>query len=91
MADTLPNILVPEKQWTDIYSESGIVVGTKIQIQNIGSTDLYLYSGASAPGSVPGGGYIILRPFMTASNDTGDAGAWISSLDAGKINVKEFV
>jgi len=91
MADTKPNINIPTNTWVNIYTEASIVVGTKLQIQNIGSSDLYLYSGASAPGSVPGTAFTILRPYQTATNDSGDTGAFVAAKGTGKINVKEFV
>jgi len=91
MSDTLPNVDIPAKTWVNIYTATSIAVGTKISIQNIGSSYLYLFSGASAPGSFPGSAYTLLRPFEVATNDSGDAGAFVSSKVTGKINVKEFV
>ena len=77
MADTLPNLKIVEGVWTDIYTASGIAVGTQITVQNLGSNTLYLNAKATEPNVDDG--FKAVPPFREAVNDSGDSGAWILS------------
>ena len=35
--------------WTDVYAETGLAVGTQLQIQNKHRTDVLIWEGAAAP------------------------------------------
>lgn len=79
---TLPNVKVPIGEWIDLYSETGLAVGTKIIVQNIGSSPCYLVDSAAEP-NILGTGYNIIQPsdkpnnFLT--NSDAPEGAWAYS------------
>ena len=50
MVDTIENVKLPFNEWVDLYAATNIDVGTSIAAQNIGVSDVYLFSGASPPG-----------------------------------------
>lgn len=86
MADTLENIPLDISTWVDLYAESGIAVGTKLLVQNIGSNPVKIYVGATAP--IVDDSYKVLPMWREATNETGDSGAWAKSLSTtGLINV----
>lgn len=86
MANTITNIKIPEKIWVNIYELSGINVGTKIIIQNVGSQDVWLNSGESAP--VDQTAYVLCRSYEESINETSDLGAWAYSHTGTFINVR---
>jgi len=89
MADTLPSIELVSNQWTDIYVVTGIAKGTKIAVQNIGSSDVYLASVLLEP-NIESDSFQVIQPNdFPMSNCFGDRGAWALSPNAGaKINVR---
>lgn len=90
MSDTLPNVVLPANTPVDLYAASGIAVGTQISVQNITTSDVRVYSGATSP-DVGSSGSTLLRPGITAKNESGDAGAWAWSTSGAAVNVKEVV
>lgn len=88
MADTLINIETTPDEWTDIYAATGIAVGTLIEVQNIGTSDVYLCTRATQPPR-DFDGYNIIERGQFLRNEVGDSGAWALSVSAkGKINVR---
>lgn len=88
MTDTLNNVPLPVSTWVDLYAASGITVGNKILVQNIGYTNIQLYVGATSPSA--DAGFKILPVYQEATNITGDSGAWARPLAAeGLVNVAE--
>lgn len=92
MADTLENIVLPANTWVNIYLHptivaAGITVGEQISSQNIGSTSIRLFAGATAP--TTSDGYRTSEQNEIWVNDSGDAGAWFySSVFDGLVNVR---
>tara|TARA_R110002051_G_scaffold324424_2_gene421620 strand:+ start:20767 stop:21039 length:273 start_codon:yes stop_codon:yes gene_type:complete len=87
MPDNLPNIKLPNDVFVNLYTEAGITVGAQIEVQNIGSADVSLYSKATTP--VLDDGKQIIKRGEYMENDTGDSGAWaISQHQDGLLNVK---
>jgi hypothetical protein len=86
MADTLPNITIPEQTWVDLYAASGIAIGTQILVQNIGACDIYLTSQASQP--TDDTAHQIIKRSQFAINDAGDTGAWAYCREGGLVNVR---
>ncbi len=86
MASMIPDILVNNDAWVDVYSATGITVGVALQIQNKGSGIALVYTGASAPPSLEGYGYAV-QTFDVANVDSGEAGCFI--LARGAINVQQ--
>ncbi len=88
MADTLNNVLLPKNVWVDLYAASGIVVGTRIIVENLGATPVKLTTKATEPTDADGFQYAQQRSQKV--NDTGDSGAWAISVGIdGLVNVKE--
>lgn len=90
MADTIPNVVVQPDTITNIYTATGIAVGTKINVAMLGQGSASLYSGATPPAKVDNStGYRDLLSNENLDNDAGDSGAFIYSLLGCTINVQE--
>tara|TARA_R100000544_G_scaffold17462_1_gene8342 strand:- start:1291 stop:1557 length:267 start_codon:yes stop_codon:yes gene_type:complete len=87
MAQSLPEVDLPVGEWVDLYAETGIAVGTKIIIQNTGSSDVFLSESSSVPSSQVGFNILIPRDFFT--NDDGNIGAWAISELGTNLQVEE--
>jgi hypothetical protein len=88
MPDNLDDIPLPAGVEVDLYALTGITIGTQIEAQNVGTTDVNLYSQAATPVINDDGKQIIKRG-QYMENDTGDLGAWaISPHSDGLLNVK---
>lgn len=88
MADTLPNIPIPAGTFVDLYAESGITVGTKISIENVGAAEIRYFTRATAPSDPSSTGYQLLIPYATKQNQTSDSGAFAWSIRPGLVNVR---
>lgn len=89
MADTLPNITLDRDTWTNLYTASGLSVGTHLVIQNVGQTRILLHTGATAPSDTDGFNVLPVNadPFI---NQVSSSGEWAQSVDAdGTVNVGE--
>ena len=85
MANSLPNVTLPEGVWVNLYAATGIAVGTKIIVQNLTPSYVRLCSKATAPTSADGFNAI---PFArNAVNQASDAGAWAMSTSGGNLSV----
>lgn len=90
MSDTRPDVKLPAKTPVDLYAATGIAVGTQIYVQNNSTSDIRLYSGATAP-TMGEAGSVLLRPGVPASNFATDLGAWAWSSNATSIQVSDVV
>lgn len=89
VADTLDNIDVPPNDWIDLYTLSGIDVGIKIAVENVGNSDIYLAEQATKPPTDHDAFNIAKRKGLPMTNDPGSSGAWAFSPNAvGKVNVR---
>jgi len=86
MTDTVTNIILPAGVWVDLYDESGITVGTRIQVQNITTDDVILCTKATVPTGSEG--HQLLRPGVFLTNEIGDSGAWAYSITPSGVNVR---
>ena len=89
MADTLPNIPIPKGTFVNLYTASGIAVGTQIIVENIGQSDVRLFTRSSAPADPSSTGYNIVEPYSEKANESGDSGAFAWSIRDGLVNVRE--
>ena len=88
MAATLGSITLNSNQWTNVYQMTGIAVGTKIAIQNVGSSDVYLTSSLNQPELDSDSFQVIQANNFPLSNSCSDIGAWAMSPNQNaKINV----
>ena len=74
MSDTIDDVIITNT-WNNIYSLSGISVGTSIQVQNKGSSYVLLAISATQPASGSLKGYV-LEPFKACLVDAGETGLW---------------
>lgn len=90
MSDTLANTTLPGNTWVDLYADTGISVGTKISVQNIGSNTIKLATKLTAP--ISSDGFAELTPGNDQYvNETGDSGAWaFSPVTIGLLQVRIF-
>ncbi len=89
MADSLKNIPLNRNTWTNLYSESGISVGTQLVVQNVGQNRILLHTGATAPNETDGFNVLPVDsiPYI---NQASSSGEWARSVDASSlINVGE--
>lgn len=89
MADTLPNVDLPQGTWVNLYTATGLTVGTQIQVQNIGGVDVRLVTQAAQPTDETG--FNVIRPTsLTFVSQTAPTGAWARADRAdGALNVGE--
>lgn len=96
MADTLPDFEADFADWTDVYTTTGIAVGTSVVITNKSSNEILIQEKATKPVATNDDG----KPLATISTGTYQgtvtgtpAGIWIkSSSDKLKalVNVQEL-
>jgi len=91
MSLTLPNIPIPTGEWIDLYFESKISIGTKVFIDNVGSSDIYYSSSQNQP-PLDFRSYNTLKPRSgKITNKDGDEGLWALALvDGTEVNVSKF-
>lgn len=88
MAATRESLKLVSGEWTNLYQQTGIDVGTKIGVQNIGSSDVYLSSSLVKPEKDSDSFQVIQPNDFPMANDFGDTGAWAFSPNQGaKINI----
>lgn len=88
MAATLPDITISNTAYTDVYSETGITVGTAVVIQNKGNYPVFLQTTASAPTASSENGFVI-SPLQILLVDAGEAGLFAKSTSfAGRLSVQ---
>lgn len=92
MADTLPNIPLDSNEWIDLYDQSGISVGRKVKINNVGDSDVY-YSVSQSQPSLNNTSYKVISPRdLPVTTNQGDSGLWaLSPTDNGKVNVELYI
>lgn len=84
----MPNVPLVKGVATNLYTASGIAVGTKLNIQNLTCDCLCLAVSQAALTT----DYRLAKVLDTASNLSTDPGAWAMSMIAdGAINVREDV
>lgn len=87
MADNFANVSLEANLPVDLYDVTGITVGTKIEVQNIGCVDVILFSQLASP--VVNDGHQVIARGEYMENDEDDLGAWaIARSQDGKLNVK---
>ena len=78
MTTTIPDIVVQSTSYTDVYSSSGVSVGTSVILQNKGSLSIFLQTGETIPSASSEEGVILssLEMFIV---DEGEAGLFARS------------
>ena len=79
MADTLQNVPLPAGTWVDLYDATGITVGVKLAVQNLGSNTIQLAVKATEPLATDGFNELVPGNDQYQNQDS-DSGAWAKSL-----------
>ena len=85
MAATLPDVSLSNSAYTDLYNETGIVVGTSLLIQNKTTNNIIVQVGASLP-DVDNDDGVYLKPYDFIIVEAGESGAW--AIGTGDISVQ---
>lgn len=84
MADNLLIVPIPANTWVDLYAETGIAVGSVLQVENSGANDIYLAVQELEPAKDHKSYNVIKRPpSVNMQNSDGDLGAWAYSGNTG--------
>lgn len=73
MAVTLPDITIQNTAYINVYTATGITVGTSVIVQNKGTFSVYLQTTATTPSADSENG-VILSPLEILIVDAGEAG-----------------
>ena len=88
MVETLANIEIDPGEWVDVYGVSGVAVGLRVSIENVGVCDVYLSISLSQPPIDHDAYNIIRRKGDPLQVPEGSPGAWVFCNNAaGKVNV----
>lgn len=88
MPDSLPHVDIPEKTWVDLYSETGIPVGSAVTIQIYsGSDEVNLVVAASQPANTDNAIYI-KNDQGIYSVASGQSGLWAYADDNAALSVQ---
>lgn len=83
----MANVNLPANTWVDLYTATGLSVGTQIRVLNITSRPVRLASTASTP--TTSDDHVPLPFNTTKINNTTDLGAWALSISGGAVDVQE--
>ncbi len=90
MADTRPDVVVAPNQWTNLYSVTGIMVGTAVDIWNKGSNNCDIAIKATAP-TVGTGTQLWVGPIGSHISVTaGETGLWAYSTLGTRLLIQEL-
>ncbi len=91
MAVTIEDVVVPKGVWTDLYTGSGVAVGTAVTVINTGSVAVQLAISLIAPVSTTIGIPLYVGAVgSSALVGASEVGLWALSLDGvATINVQE--
>ena len=92
MANTLPNILIDDTRWYDLYALSGISVGTSIVVQNQSTFNFVKFAIAPTAPTTDDFGYLMPAfpdSLSTQVVDSGESGVFVMAIDGlASINVQ---
>lgn len=86
MADTIEDVTVVHTSYTDIYTVTGIAVGTELVLQNKEESEFIVQVSTTQPSADSTAG-VILRPKQQKLVEVGGNKVWV--LGVGKLSVQE--
>lgn len=93
MATSLLPVTLPGNTFVDLYAATGIVVGTKLLIQNTGSSEALLTESLAEPSSINAVGFNSIPPRLFLTNDDtavgANVGAWAFAKTGSTLQVEE--
>ncbi len=88
MTDTLPDVILLEEEYQDLYAATGITVGKALLIQNKTMSNLFLQEGLTQPDPDDRSGILVdVNPNYLWSITSGSSGVW--AFGAGPIHIQE--
>lgn len=88
MAGSIADIRIPSDDWAELYTDTGILAGTPLVLQNKGSTDVLVWIGTK-PAASSTDGYLILNYTAKDSNaheiQEGATEVWLKSAHSGRM------
>lgn len=87
MATSSTPVKLQAGTWLDIYDATGITVGVKLIIQNVGRDEARLSESALEPISTTGYNNLLLNEYLTSA--TAPVGAWAFSKLGTTLQVEE--
>lgn len=86
MAQLAP-VELPEDTWVNVYTTTGIAVGTQLIIQNNGTNNVILVDSATSPAN--GTGFNTIEPYQFLTTASTPDGVWAKSSRTTRIQVEE--
>jgi len=87
MAHSLPSVILPSKAWIDIYAKTGIATGTKLLIQNLGTSSVRLVESTTMPLLTDGYNSITAKTFLESAETP--IGIWAYTHSGVSLQVEE--
>lgn len=88
MADTISDVVLNGEEYQDIYTATGISVGTAIRIQNKSIKDIQVVNSLTKPDKDFKGFLVVADPRFTLNIPAGEDGVWCFGL--GPIGVEDI-
>ena len=79
------NVTLLPRTPVDLYTATGITVGTQLKVSVIGAGDVRLSDSEAGLTS----NHVTIKTYTGATNEAGDTGAWALSMSGSGVNVKE--
>ena len=89
MANTRNDVILPKGVWVNLYSASGIPLGTAVSIYNKGSSPIHLAISADAPSSMSFGVPVYTGADGFMMIQANESGLWACGDSGGIILVQE--
>lgn len=89
MADTKADIKIPRSTWVDLYDETGIAVGTAVDIFNKGYDTCEIAIKATQPSEIMGVPLLAGAVGSYLHVTTGESGLWAYSRTGTTLSVQE--
>lgn len=80
MAATIPDITIQNTAYTNVYTATGITVGTSVIVQNKGNAPVFLQTTAAIPLATNEDGVVLSR-LEILTVDAGELGLFAKSFD----------
>lgn len=88
MATTIPDVILTNSAYTDVYVASGLAIGTSVIIQNKSTVGAFLQLKSSQPLAASADG-VFLEAYSFYVVDQGEVGCWARGNT--KLSVQEVV
>ncbi len=87
MSHSLPSVVLPSRTWVDIYLATGLPTGTKLIIQNLGTSNVRLVESDTKPLLTDGYNVVSAKAFL--ESDDSPIGVWAYTHSGVALQVEE--